>query len=225
MHTKLIRLVFLAVALAALFGAAACGSVATPEWADEAQGTQAALAVTSDHLTAIAPTNTPTNTAVPPTATSTPAATATTAPTDTLPPTEAPTAEATAVPPTEAPTEEAAVPAGAAGDPANGQTVFNTAHALPDGVSWACSACHSVDSSEMVMIGPGLYNVSVRSETYDVEAGGEAYIHNSIVNPQDFLAPHPQGATWPLPMPEGFGEVLTEQEINDLVAYLMTLHD
>lgn len=227
MHTKSIRLIIAATALAALFGAAACGSVATPEWADEAQGTRAALAVTSDHLTAIAPTHTPTNTVVPPTATSTPAATATGAPTDTLPPTEAPTAEATAVPPTEAPTEAAAVPAGAAGDAANGQTVFNTAHALPDGVSWACSACHSVDASEMVMIGPGLYNVSVHGVGHQADPNltPEEYIHNSIINPQDVIAPHPQGAQWPLQMPQGFGEVLTEQEINDLVAYLMTLHD
>ena len=51
------------------------------------------------------------------------------------------------------------------------------------------------------------------------------YIHNSIVNPEDFLAPHPQGAQWPLPMPPGFGEVLTDQEIDDLVAYVITLHD
>lgn len=227
MRTKWIRFVLPAAALAALFGAAACGSVATPEWAAEAQGTQAAMASTSEHLTAIAPTLTPTNTAVPPTATNTAAPTATVAPTNTEPPAATATPEPTAVPPTEAPTEAApeSESAGAAGDAANGQTVFNTAHTLPDGVSWACSACHSVDSSEMVMIGPGLYNVSVRSQTYDVGMTPEEYIHNSIVNPQDFTAPHPQGAQWPLQMPHGFGEVLSEQEINDLVAYLMTLHD
>jgi mono/diheme cytochrome c family protein len=224
MRTKWIRFVLPAAALAALFGAAACGSVATPEWAAEAQGTQAAMASTNEHLTAIAPTHTPTNTAVPPTATSTPLPSATIAPTNTEPPAATPTTEATAVPPTEAPTEAAA---GAAGDAANGQTIFNTPHTLPDGVSWACASCHSIDPSQPVMIGPGLWNVSVHGVEHqnDPNLTPEEYIRNSIINPQDVIAPHPQGAQWPLSMPQGFGEVLTEQEINDLVAYLMTLHD
>jgi mono/diheme cytochrome c family protein len=220
MRARLIRFVFPAVALAAVFGAAACGSVATPEWAAEAQSTQVALAATSDHLTAIAPTHTPTNTTVPPTATNTGVPTATIAPTNTLPPTEAPTVAATAVPATAAPTEVA----NAGGNAANGQTIFTTQHTLPDGVSWMCASCHSVTPDEMVLIGPGLYNVSVRSQTYGLGETPEEYIHNSIVHPQDFIAPHPAGGQWPLLMPQ-WGEVLTDDEVNDLVAYLMTLHD
>lgn len=224
MHAKYVRFVLPAIALAAVFGAAACGSVATPEWAAAAQETQAALTATSERLTAVAPTHTPTNTAVPPTATSTPLPTATSAPTNTEPPAATPTTEATAVPPTEAPAEPAA---GAPGDAANGQTVFNTPHTLPDGVSWACASCHSVDPSQPVMIGPGLYNVSIRGAGLqnDPNLTPEEYIRDSIINPQAIIAPHPQGAQWPLNMPQGFGEILTEQEINDLVAYLMTLHD
>jgi hypothetical protein len=52
------------------------------------------------------------------------------------------------------------------------------------------------------------------------------YIHNSIVNPQDFIAPVPEGAPvaqWSLAMPHGSGEVLTEQELNDVIAYLLSL--
>ena len=220
MRARLIRFVLPAAALAALFGAAACGSVATPEWAAEAQATQVALAATSDHLTAIAPTFTPTNTTVPPTATNTSQPTATVAPTNTVPATEAPTTAPTAVPATEVPAQTG----GTEGDATTGQTIFTTAHTLPDGAQWSCSSCHSVTPDEMVLIGPGLYNVSVRSQTYGLDLTPEDYIHNSIVNPQDFLAPHPAGGTWPLQMPD-WSETLSEQEISDVIAYLMTLHD
>lgn len=219
MRARLIRFVLPAAALIALVGAAACGTVATPEWAAEAQGTQVAIAATSEHLTAIAPTLTPTSTTVPATATSTSLPTATIAPTETVPPTEAPTEAPTAAPATEAPVEAAS------GDATNGQVVFTTPHSLPDGSSWACASCHSVTSDEMVLIGPGLYNVSVREATYGLDMDANEYIHHSIIEPQDFIAPHPTGGAWPLPMPHGFGEVLTPEEIDDLVAYLLTLHD
>src|SRR4051812_28049461 len=37
----------------------ACGTVATPVWSEQAQGTQSALVATADHLTEIPPTATP----------------------------------------------------------------------------------------------------------------------------------------------------------------------
>ena len=219
MHIYLNRLVLAVAALIDVMVASACGSVATPEWAAEAQESQTALAVTNEHLTAIAPTQPPTNTPIPPTATRTSLPTATIAPTDTPPPTTAPT-EAPTTAPTEAPAAQEVT-----GDAANGQVVFTTQHQMPDGVSWACATCHSITSDEMLLIGPGLWNVSERALTYPDVTDAAEYIHTSIVNPQDFTAPHPQGGQWALPMPQGFGDVLTEDEINDLVAYVMTLHD
>ena len=62
MPSKSIRLLLPVLALIAGLAAAACGTAATPEWAAEAQATQVALAATSDHLTAIAPTATFTST-------------------------------------------------------------------------------------------------------------------------------------------------------------------
>ncbi len=69
MFGKFYRLIMSALALLTLFAVAACGAVATPEWAAEVQETQVAQAATSEHLTAIAPTAT--FTPVPPTATQT----------------------------------------------------------------------------------------------------------------------------------------------------------
>jgi mono/diheme cytochrome c family protein len=219
MAQKLVRLSFLVAALVMAAFVSACGTIATPEWAAEVQETQAALVATADHLTEIAPTATPlpptntptpvpaTPTQLPPTATPTPA-----------PPTTAPTV---AAPPTALPPAE-----GASGDAENGMVVFQTSHTLPDGSAWACASCHSVTADQLRLIGPGLWNVSVRALDYGVSDSAEDYIHSSIINPQEFIAPVGEGEpAWALNMPEGWGDVLSEQELNDVIAYVMTLHD
>ncbi|MBL8148056.1 MAG: c-type cytochrome [Anaerolineae bacterium] len=222
------RWVMLGVALLVAVAASACGTYATPVVSAEVQATQAALAATNTHLTAIAPTATPTTvpsteTTVPPTATLVPAtATPVPATATTAPPT------ATPLPPTEPPAGGAAP----AGDAAAGQVVFQTAFSLPDGSSWACMSCHSVTPDEARLIGPGLFNVSVRAATrpddaiLDSATGDHVYdyIHTSVVHPDHYIAPVKEGdAPWALAMPIGFGDVLTEQQLNDVIAYLMSL--
>jgi cytochrome c2 len=188
---------------------AACGTVATPVWSEQAQGTQAALAVTSEHETAIAPTVTPrppttTPTDVPATATSIPA-TATTVPTS-----EPPTA--TTVPPTASPVP---VAAGPSGDAENGKVLFETFY---DQVSFACATCHHVDTEDR-LIGPGLLNVSTRAATRVEGLDALDYIHTSIVNPSAFVVPdYPDGL-----MPQVYEQILSEDEIQDIIAYLFTL--
>lgn len=189
---------------------AACGSVATPVWSEEAQGTQAALLVTSEYETSIAPTatNTPE-----PTVTNTPAPTNTPLPASATPTTEPPTA--TPVPPTEAPTEVAAAAGAPSGDAANGQVLFET---FRDEVSFACATCHHVESEDR-LIGPGLLNISTRAETRVEGESALDYIHNSIVNPSAFVVPDfPDGL-----MPQIYGQIFSEEEIQDIIAYLYTL--
>lgn len=210
-------LILLLAVLAVLFSAA-CGAVATPEWAAEAQETRTAQAATNQHLTAIAPTFTPTHTPVPPTATHTPFPTSTPAPTNTVPPTAEPT-----LAPTAAPTEAAAETA--SGDAARGEEIFQAQYSMPDGMAWSCNTCHSITPDELLKIGPGLWNVSVRGEDRQPGLDAEAYIRNSILNPQDFIAPHPRNEQWLIPMPNTWGDALSDQDIDDLIAYLLTLRD
>ncbi len=218
--------------LAVAIFASACGTVATPEWAAEAQETRAALAATDEHLTAIAPTATAT--AVPPTETPVPPTTTPVPPTAT----EAP-ATATTVPPTAtvAPTmdmghTETTNVAAPAGDPEAGQAVFQTSFTFPDGAQWACMACHSVTPDALRLIGPGLFGVSSHADHMgpeSIEGPGTGntvydYLHTSIVNPSYFIVPVAEGeAPWALQMPTGFGDLLTEQQLNDVIAYLMSL--
>lgn len=216
MPGKSIRILLPVLALCAAAAASACGTVATPEWAAEAQGTQAALLVTSEHLTEIAPTATPTT---PPTATPVPpTATATTAPTEV--PTE---------PPTAMPTFETTPEAAAGGDveitgnAENGQVVFTTMHNT-GAATWACATCHSITPDGLRGIGPGLWNIPLHAETRVEGQSAYDYIHESIVDPNAFIAPGDP----PYPanlMPQNWEEVLTPEELNDLIAYLYTLHD
>lgn len=142
-------------------------------------------------------------------------------------PTSAPTVEIT-----EAPTVEASAPTAVAseagGDPVAGQAIFQTQYVLPDGSMWACISCHSVSDNEMVLIGSPLYNIGSRAETRVEGESVVEYLHNAIVNPDAFIVPVPTGSPlqqWSLPMPSGFGEVLSEQDLDNLIAYLLTLHD
>ena len=172
---------------------AACGTVAQPVWSEQSKATEAALVATDAHLTEIAPTATPTS--LPPTATFTP---------------EPPTA--TPVPPTAAP---AAASAALPGDPENGKVLFNTQQ---EAVNFACATCHYVDRTEQ-LIGPGLLNVADWAAKNIPDQTPEEYIRTSIINPGAYVvAGFPDGL-----MPKTFSEIFTEQEINDLVSYVLSL--
>lgn len=223
---KPIQKIYLCTALVlALIVVSACGTAATPEWADEAQATRAALESTAAHLTEIAPTATPTNTSaptetpVPPTAT----------------PTETPVAIETEEPteePTEAPTEEPVAEDSledviAAADAEAGEVAFNEMRTMPEGAVWACSQCHSVTPDEMRLIGPGLWNIAVHAETRVEDMEALDYIHESIVDPNAFIVP-PDANGVPFPenlMPPHYGDpdILPEDELNNIIAYLLTL--
>jgi mono/diheme cytochrome c family protein len=188
---------------------AACGTVATPVFEEQLEETRVAQAVTSEAETAAAPTATATT--IP---SETPLPTDTPAPTSTpVPATSTPEPATNTPEPTEAPTEQPA--AAPAGNPANGQVLFNTFEAA---ANFACSTCHRVDSEEQ-LIGPGLLNVSVRAETRVPGQTAEEYIRNSILHPSDFVVEN-----YPdMLMPQVYSTVFTEDEINDLIAYLFTL--
>jgi cytochrome c2 len=188
----------------------ACGTVATPVWSEQAQGTQSALVATADHLTEIAPTATATlvATELP---TNAPTATVVSA-TATEVPTEIPTAT---VEPATATPEQAASSGEVTGDPEKGKEYFNTVRTE---VNFACATCHHFDT-EAQLIGPGLLNISVRAESRVPGESAYDYIHTSIVNPSAFVVPgFPDGL-----MPQVYKDIWTEEQINDIIAYLYTL--
>lgn len=106
----------------------------------------------------------------------------------------------------------AAVPEG---DPANGEALYNEMQAA---AGFACSTCH-FPNQETQLIGPGLLNISTRAETRVPDQSAYDYVHTSIVDPSAHLV---EGFPDNL-MPKVYGEIFTEEQVNDIIAYLFTL--
>jgi len=72
-----------------------------------------------------------------------------------------------------------------------------------------CVTCHSIEPGKTV-VGPSLAGIGNK---------GEDFIRESIINPDaDITEGFPAGT-----MPQDYGEKLSEEQINQLVKYLMTL--
>ena len=147
-------------------------------------------------------------------------------PTDTPAPTDTPVPPTpTEVPPTEAPTEAPAEEAvdqttrliQTFGDATNGERIFMETYNTAQG-GWACMTCHD-SFSDSQLVGPGLLTVGTRAADRVEGESAELYIYNSIVNPNDYIV---EGFPENL-MPQSYSEVLSDQEVYDLVAYLISL--
>lgn len=96
------------------------------------------------------------------------------------------------------------------GNPARGEVVFNDAG--------SCNACHSV-ADDTAWVGPSLRQVALRAPYRRPEMSAEDYLRGVILRPEETINP----LTKPGIMPRSYEQSLTVEQINDLVAYLMTL--
>ncbi|MFN8460943.1 MAG: cytochrome c [Anaerolineales bacterium] len=80
-----------------------------------------------------------------------------------------------------------------------------------------CAQCHAL-VPDTVVIGPSLVGVATRAESRVPGMGAEEYIETSILFPKDFLVPEFTDT-----MPTNFGKELTSEELQGIVAFLMTL--
>jgi cytochrome c oxidase subunit II len=114
---------------------------------------------------------------------------------------EAPTPENPACAPEEVPAFEE-LPAGTA---ATGEALYN---------SKGCAACHSLDGSRLV--GPSFVGLGSRAEGRSAEETSQQYLVHSILRPCDFVVP-----SFTCVMPPLYGEQLTQQELADLIAFIL----
>ena len=100
-------------------------------------------------------------------------------------------------------------------DPARGQIIYELG---PEGVyERFCADCHTL--TDLDHLGPGFEGLAERAETRVPGLSAEEYIRQSIVDPAAFIVE----GNWPEDefMPTNYGEAYSEQDINDLVAFLM----
>jgi len=81
-----------------------------------------------------------------------------------------------------------------------------------------CSTCHSLEA-DVVLAGPSHAGLATRAETAVPGQSAEDYLHESIVNPDVHITDGFQAGV----MYQNFGKDLSDQEVDDLVAFLMTL--
>lgn len=194
----------------------ACGTIATP--VPTIDPNAVALAVTDAPVEPtdlpLSPTPEPSPTLTPTPLPPTPTDVPTEVPTVTLLPTEPPTEVATEAPADTSGGSDIAALVDAA-DATNGEALFNL---FQPTAGFACATCHLVISEDR-LIGPGLRNIGQNAATR-VE-GQEAldYIYISIVEPSAYVVDTYPDAL----MPSMWSEIYSEEEIADLIAYLLTL--
>ncbi len=115
-------------------------------------------------------------------------------------------------------------PTAASSDPISlGEALFST---TPPG----CAGCHSTTEG-VKLVGPTLAGLRARAEEriHAPDYGGSAtdaasYIRESILAPNAFVVTGPTySAGGKSLMPNNFGQTLTDKQVDDLVAYLMSL--
>jgi hypothetical protein len=112
--------------------------------------------------------------------------------------------------------EQGSSPAGA-GDAERGKALYEQTVIGPNSAP-GCATCHSRDPGK-VLVGPSHADVGARAPTAVPGMPAEDFLRESIVKPDAHVAEDfPPGIMY-----QNYGKDLTEQEINDLVAYMITL--
>ncbi|MCU0495747.1 MAG: cytochrome c [Anaerolineae bacterium] len=101
------------------------------------------------------------------------------------------------------------------GDPARGQRLFT----LPIDQAPPCSSCHKVQAEEPgFRQGPSLVGIADRAGSRIANMDAMMYLTQSIVDPAEFVVSGFRSSMYP-----NYENVFSEQEIADLVAYLLQL--
>ncbi len=103
------------------------------------------------------------------------------------------------------------------GNAANGETMFSQPTIGANNAP-GCITCHSLEP-DVVIVGPSQAGLGTRAETRMPGMTAEEYIRDSIVNPDNYVV---EGFA-PGLMYQHYGTDLTEEEIDDRVAYTLTL--
>lgn len=99
-----------------------------------------------------------------------------------------------------------------------GSTPLSDEEALGEGLfRQHCASCHSA-IGDTVIVGPPLAGIATTAESRVAGMDAHAYIEQSILEPSAYLNEGYQDL-----MPKTFGTILTGEELDALVAFLLTL--
>ena len=101
------------------------------------------------------------------------------------------------------------------GDAINGQKLYEQSTI---GIAPGCTSCHSRDEG-VNLAGPSHHGVGARASSYVAGVSAKDYLRESIINPDAHIVDGFVGGV----MYQTYSEQLSESEVDDLVAYLVTL--
>jgi cytochrome c2 len=116
----------------------------------------------------------------------------------------------------EAPAADAGAPA--VGDAARGEELYNQV-TIGSASAPGCVTCHSM-APDVVLVGPSHAGLADRAGSYVEGMSAEDYLRESITDPDAHIV---DGFT-PGVMYQNYGAELQARDVNDLVAYLLTLN-
>lgn len=105
------------------------------------------------------------------------------------------------------------------GDVARGQRLFVGEEKLRNDNLQSCASCHSNTVEGESAIGQNLSNIGNRADKTVQGQSAIQYLRTSLIDPDAFLSGGFQEGI----MPRNYAQTLTEQDINDLIAYMLTL--
>ena len=105
----------------------------------------------------------------------------------------------------------------AIGNADNGEALF-TAAVIGANNAPGCITCHSLEP-DVVIVGPSQAGLGTRAETRVPGQSAEEYIRQSIIEPNAHIV---EGFTEGV-MYQNYATDLTEDQINDIIAYTLTL--
>ncbi len=79
-----------------------------------------------------------------------------------------------------------------------------------------CGGCHTIEGLSTGAVGPNLTRIGEVAATREPGKTAEQYLRESIVNPKAFIVEGYQPV-----MPETFGQTLSPQQLDDLIAFLL----
>ena len=101
-------------------------------------------------------------------------------------------------------------------DPAQGEENFKTAREVGMVGPATCAACHSL-GEKRPGDGPPLSDIKENAATRVEGMSAEEYVRQSIIDP----SAHVEEGYFDNLMPKVYGELLTEEEIDHLIAFLL----
>lgn len=109
-----------------------------------------------------------------------------------------------------------AIDPGSIGDVARGREIFTTGAGI---LGEPCSNCHSLDGSprEGEVAGPTLLGIAETAAGRVTGQSAVEYLHESIVDPGEYIV-----RGYRNDMEAGYKYLLSEQDIDDLVAFMLT---